>query len=114
MSIKPSHQLRVLTCCYCGARSTLGMRTSERLVCHGCGAPIRKIAAVQPALERKRKKGDHAKPAIPHHAEGKREHLDKDRPARRRKGKRKSKSRSVWYHISEALDDWDDVLDIFD
>lgn len=103
-----------MTCCYCGARSTLSGSGTQRLVCHGCGASIRKIAEVQPALERKRKKTKHAKPACPHRAEAKHAHLDKDRPTRRRKGKRKKKDRSVWYHISEALDDWDDVFDIFD
>jgi hypothetical protein len=104
-----------MTCCYCGARSTLGKDRIERLVCHGCGAPMSKIAEIQSTLEKKRKKKKGAKPAVPHGAERSGKHLDKDRPARRRKGKRR---RSAWYHVAEAFDDLDDwfeeITDIFD
>ena len=120
MKMKSAHPIRVLTCCYCGARSTLGREKARRLVCHGCGAPVRYIRDVQPVLERKRKAKSGGKPgckpAIPHKADRSEGHLDKDRPARRRKGKRRR--RSVWYHVSEAFDDWDDwiedVVDFFD
>ena len=109
---KPSHPIKLVTCCYCGARSTLVLAPGERLLCHGCGAPINHIAPLQPDVEKRRKKRSGPKPAIPHPAERGREHLPKDRPVRRKKGKRKK--RSIWYHIGEAFDDFDDILDIFD
>lgn len=123
MAIKPSHGYKLVTCCYCSARSTLPRKADKRLVCHGCGAPITRIEELQPSLERQRKSHTHAKPSTPHPAEIKGEHLEKDRPSRRRKGKRKDwdrskrkkrKPRSIWHHISEAFDDLDDVFDIFD
>ena len=109
---KSSHPLRVISCCYCGARSTLKPEPGQRLLCHGCGAPITKLEPLQASMERKRKKRGTPKPAIPHHAEGCGGHLAKDRPQRRKKGKRRK--RSIWYHIGEAFDDFDDILDIFD
>ncbi len=115
--MKPSHAMRIITCCYCGARSTLERSKERDLVCHGCGASIQKLEGLQPVLERIHKTpGDsekRKKPSIPHHAEKPRKHLEKDRPARRKKGKRKKK-RSMWYHVREAFDDLDDIFDIFD
>ena len=114
--MKPSHAFRVVTCCYCGARSTLGREKAHRLICHGCGAPVRKIETIQPQIERLAKQGRKAKPAIPHRAERPGKHLDKDRPSRRRKGKRRY--RPIWSRLADAFDDWDDVfedmIDIFD
>lgn len=114
MAVKSSHPIKIVTCCYCGARSTLSGKRAQRLVCHGCGAAIRRIETFQPALERRRKTHDHAKPATPHPAERAGQHLDKDRPARRKKGTRRR--RSVWYYVSEAIDelDLDDIFDVFD
>lgn len=112
MSKRSSHVFKILTCCYCGARSTLAGSRSGRLVCHGCGAPAENLEKIQCVLEKRRKKSDHPKAAVPHPAERAGAHLDKDRPARRKKGKRKK--RSVWYHVAEALDDWDDIFDFFD
>lgn len=106
---KSSHMLRVVTCCYCNARSTFSGDRSERLVCHGCGAPLKRIEALHPDIERRRKKGKGKKPAMPHHAERPHEHLDKDRPARRKKGKRKKRS-----FFGEILDDVFDLDDLFD
>ena len=116
--MKAAHAFKVMTCCYCGARSSIGLGKTARLVCHGCGAPISRIETVQPILERQKKgkRRTKVKPSIPHRAERPHQHLDKDRPARRRKGKRKR--RSVWYHVAEAFDDWDDwfedIVDFFD
>ena len=109
--MKPSHQIRLVTCCYCGARSTLERSKERDLVCNGCGASISRIEAVQPIMEKAKKKSGHKKAATPHRAEKPREHLPKDRPARRRKGKRK---RSMWYYVREAFDDLDDIFDVFD
>ena len=113
--MKSSHPVRVVTCCYCGARSTLEHSRGRNLVCHGCGASIQKLESVQPVLERSAKKHK-KKHAVPHPAEGKRKHLPKDRPAHRKKGKRKKdkRDRGMWYHVREAFDDMDDFFDIFD
>ncbi|MEM9063194.1 MAG: hypothetical protein AAGD13_22260 [Pseudomonadota bacterium] len=108
--MKSSHQIRLVTCCYCGARSTLERIKTSGLSCHGCGASIQKLEGVQPVLERSGKK-HRKKPAVPHRAESEKGHLPKDRPARRKKGKRK---RSMWYHVREAFDDLDDIFDLFD
>lgn len=103
-----------MTCCYCGARSLIGLRAARHdLVCHGCGAPILEIdllAAPGPARPRQRGESRGPKPAIPHPAERPRARLDKDRPVRRRKGRR----RSLWSRAAEAFDDLDDLFDLFD
>lgn len=110
--MKSSHLIRIVTCCYCGGRSTLEHSRGRNLICHGCGASISRIEAIQPVLERAAKpKNRKKKPAIPHPAEGDRKHLAKDRPARRKKGKRR---RGMWYHVREAFDDLDDLDDLFD
>ncbi len=115
--MKSSHAVRIITCCYCGARSTLKRSKERDLVCHGCGAPIQKLEGLQPILERMPKTSGAAesrkKQPIPHRAERPHQHLDKDRPSRRKKGKRRKK-RSMWYHVREAFDDIDDIFDIFD
>ena len=110
---KASHPMKIITCCYCGARSTLSAAPGTRLFCHGCGAAITRLESIQADIEKhkKSKKGG-KKPAIPHNAERDYEHLAKDRPARRKKGKRKK--RSMWHHIGEAFDDLDDIFDFFD
>ncbi|MBK0398622.1 hypothetical protein H0I76_05440 [Limibaculum sp. M0105] len=97
---------RIATCCYCGSRSILpsgGRR--ERLVCHGCGAPIRvlEILGARDAPGRR--------PAVPHPAERPGAHQAKDRAVRRKKGKRKP---GLIARLGRVLDDLDDILDIFD
>lgn len=111
MKIKASHATSITTCCYCGARSTLPAKQRIALVCHGCGAAISKIEPLNPMIERAAKSGKHDKPAVPRRAEKPHQHLPKDRPARRKKGKRK---KGLWYHVSEAFDDLDDIFDVFD
>jgi len=119
--MKASHPTKLITCCYCGARSTLPGRTARRdvLVCHGCGAPITRIEKLQPALEKAKardKSRDMAragKPAIPHPACTAAEYRAKDHPARRRKAKR----RPLFRRLAKALDvdlDLDDVFDVDD
>ena len=116
MTTKPSHPFRIVTCCYCGARSTLGREKPRHLVCHGCGAPVRKIETLQPQIEKLPKSPKRKKPAVPHQAEKHGKHLDKDRPSRRKKGKRRY--RPLWSRLADAFDDFDDVfediVDIFD
>ena len=100
---------RITTCCYCGARSTLPPSARrERLVCHGCGAPIRVIEALGPATGA-RESGRN--PAIPHPAEPRGAHLPKDRPVRRKKGKTRP---GLMRRLGRAFDDLDDLFDIFD
>ena len=114
MKIKSSHPLRVITCCYCGARSTLPPKQATRLVCHGCGAAISRIEELHPGLERQKKSHSHAKPAAPHAAERPGAHAEKDRPARRKKGKHKKRQKSIWHRLTDAVDDFDDIFDLFD
>lgn len=110
--MKASHQIRVLTCCYCGARSTLPRDASRALVCHGCGAPIRRIEKIQPELERMARGATSGRPAHPHPADRHDGHRPQDRPARRRKGKYKKSG--FWDRLRRIADDADDIFDIFD
>jgi hypothetical protein len=122
MPWKPDHTLRIVTCCYCGARSTLAPEGGQRLVCHGCGAPIRRIEAVAAKPMPRAGAARGAKPATPHPAErkadglgdGRGEHLAKDRPVRRKKGKRKRGG--LLHRIAKTFDDLDldDIFDLFD
>jgi hypothetical protein len=110
MPWKHDHTLRIVACCYCGARSTLRAEGGQRLVCHGCGAPVRHIEAVAPRPRRGATGGPKA--ATPHPAERPGEHLAKDRPARRKKGKRKRGG--LLHRLGKRLDDLDDIFDLFD
>lgn len=108
---KKTHRTKIVTCCYCGGRSTFPLERRHALVCHACGAPIRQIEALEVSGERKAPRTK--KHAIAHPAERPGTHLAKDRPARRKKGKRKR--RSIWYHVHEAFDEVEDIFeDIFD
>ena len=109
MPTKASHPTKIVTCCYCSARSTLPVGQRQLLVCHGCGAPIEKIESLQPDAEKRRKPAPGPKPAIPHPAEPRGKHKAKDRPQRRKKGK--YRKRGAWYRFRKALGDWDDLFD---
>lgn len=73
-----------------------------------------RIEALQPGLEKQKKSNAHARPAAPHPAERlERPKKDKDRPSRRKKGKRRQVS--IWHRLTDAVDDFDDVFDdVFD
>ena len=120
MEMKPAHPLRVLVCCYCAARSTLPRQGAAGLVCHGCGAPLSRIETLQPEFERARRHAPGPKPARPHRAERPHEHLEKDRPHRRRKGprrngpRRRQRVKPFWERLGDALDDFDDLDDLLD
>ena len=102
---------RLLTCCYCGARSILPAGGGEkRLVCHGCGAPIREIERLR-QHSRARPSGGKKKPAIPHPAERPGAHAEPDRPSRRKKGKRR---KGIGKRVSKAFDGLEDLFDLFD
>ncbi|MEL6336227.1 MAG: hypothetical protein AAFQ88_06220 [Pseudomonadota bacterium] len=100
---------RLLTCCFCGARSILpaGRTERARLVCHGCGAPISAIEVLEPSGKRKKsKKGA----PVPHPAERRGHHLDKDRSVRRKKGKRRKmgwddRLERFWDKLEDAVED---------
>ncbi|MEM7496818.1 MAG: hypothetical protein AAF371_02355 [Pseudomonadota bacterium] len=107
---RPGSHRRIVTCCYCASRSTLPSKGAARLVCHGCGAPIRVIEALEAPPERRRGKGK--KPAIPHPALEPGEHKRKDMALRRRKGKRrKSLIDRLEDLIEEAVDELEDLFD---
>ncbi|MDT8343158.1 MAG: hypothetical protein RQ752_01885 [Thermohalobaculum sp.] len=104
---------RIASCRSRGSRSILPATTrGERLVCHGCGAPIRVIEAMAPAAPSRARPGArHAHPATPHPAERPGAHQPTDRPLRRRKGKARP---GLLARLGRAFDDLDDILDVFD
>lgn len=105
--------LKVVTCCYCGARSTLSAEGGQRLVCHGCGAPLKRIEALSPKSMPRPGASAGPKPARPHRAERPGEHHWKDRPARRKKGKRRKGG--LLHRLGKAFDELEDIVDdIFD
>ena len=112
MPWKRDHRLKIVTCCYCGARSTLRPEGGQRLVCHGCGAPIERIEALAPKPMPHPGAASARKPATPHAAERPGEHLPKDRPARRKKGKRRRGG--LLHRLGKTFDDLDDIFDLFD
>lgn len=124
-AMKPAHLTKLITCGYCGARSTLPVAAKRQaLVCHGCGAPIETIEILQPALEKRKKSKKRrktAKPAQPHPACDASTYRAKDHPARRKKAKPK-KRRSLFRGLGDVFedvfddvfDDLEDLLDVFD
>ncbi len=104
--------IRIVSCCYCGARSTLGPEGGRRLVCHGCGAPIRHIEALTPKPMPRRGAAAGRRPATPQPAETAGHHLSKDRPARRKKGKRRRGG--LLHRLGKGFDDIDELFDLFD
>jgi hypothetical protein len=108
----PNGTIRIVTCCYCGARSTLGAEGGRRLVCHGCGAPIRRIETLAPKAVSRAGASAGRKRAIPHPAEAPGRHLPKDRPARRKRGKRRRGG--LLHRLGKTFDDLDDIFDLFD
>ncbi|MEO1468672.1 MAG: hypothetical protein AAFV86_06435 [Pseudomonadota bacterium] len=113
---------RLLTCCFCSARSILpaarkDARAGRPLVCHGCGAPITVIAPLA-APPGRRKRDSKAKGApLPHPADRQGHHRDHDRPARRKKGKRRKlgladRLERFWDKLEDAVEDViDEVFD---
>ncbi|MEM6945033.1 MAG: hypothetical protein AAF565_14905 [Pseudomonadota bacterium] len=108
---RPDPHRRIITCCYCSSRSILPREGATRLVCHGCGAPIRVIEMLEAAPE-KRKRKHKKKPAVPHPALERGDHKRKDMALRRRKGKRR---KSLIDRLEDLIEDaWDEIEDIFD
>ncbi|MEM7525254.1 MAG: hypothetical protein AAF360_16170 [Pseudomonadota bacterium] len=99
--------VKMITCCYCGARDALRMGKGARvtLSCLTCGAPVRKMedvridAPTQPVAAAPPKKvNKHRRP----------EHFDAFR--KRKKKKKKSGFARLW----DKVDDVFDLDDIFD
>lgn len=78
---------------------------------------------LQPELEKRRKadgkaggpsrsKKSKQKPAIPHGAERPGQHLGKDRPIRRKKGKRRKGG--FFNTLGKVFDDFDDIGEVFE
>jgi hypothetical protein len=111
---RPDPARRIVTCCYCASRSTLPREGGARLVCHGCGAPIRVVAALEegPRPVRKGKGSRKARPATPHPALPPGAHGRKDLALRRRKGRRrKSLISRLEDLIEDAVEEIGDLLD---
>lgn len=109
---RPYPYRRIVSCCYCGSRSILPREGGLRLVCHGCGAPIRVIEALETPPDKRKRKHKKEKPAVPHPAVERGAHKRKDMALRRRKGKRR-KSLIDW--LEDVIEDaWDDLEDVFD
>lgn len=97
--------VKMITCCYCGARDMFSMGKGKRvaLSCLSCGAPVRKMETVR---------NDSPVPAPAPMPERVNKH--RRRPhyeaVRKRKKKRKSLLSRVWDEIDDVLD-LDDIFD---
>lgn len=101
---------RVVICCYCDARSLVPRGASGRLVCNGCGAPIKLIERLEPSHRAKKpRKKTQLRPAERANA-----HASGDYAYRRRKAKKGRRSKSMLYRIHDAMDDLFDLDDLFD
>ncbi|MEM9781584.1 MAG: hypothetical protein AAF899_03815 [Pseudomonadota bacterium] len=106
-----------MSCCYCGSRSILPVGTARALVCHGCGAPITVVQLLETPIDRKKGKRKGPKPAIPHGADRDDHRRPQDRPARRKKGKRRKtglddRLERFWDKLEDVVDDvFDDIFD---
>lgn len=106
---------RIVICCYCDARSIINPdRERDKLVCHGCGAPIRKLERLEP-LHTKKARKDGPRPGGARPAEYPGEHSEKDRPCRRKKKPKKRKT--LFARLADGAEDLldlDDLFDVFD
>lgn len=109
---------RVVICCYCESRSLLPRTGAGRLVCHGCGAPIRKLEQIEPRHDARiapRK----TKAPVPRPAELPEAHGGRHECVRRRKagrdGSKKLRRKPSWLRrFADDVLDLDDVFDLFD
>ena len=96
--------VKIATCCYCGARTMLKptARDGHELACGSCGAPLHNLKWLK-APEPKRKPAKPAKPA----------HLTwQTLPKKRKKSKPKKRRKSFFSDMLEEA--WDFAEDIFD
>ncbi|MEM7669069.1 MAG: hypothetical protein AAF317_07940 [Pseudomonadota bacterium] len=104
---------RVIICCYCDSRSLIPRDPGPRLVCHGCGAPVKVIEALEPS-HRSRKRDPGVKRQPPRRAKDRDDHAGHHDACRRRKSKKGRKPRGLLYRLHDALDDVLDLDDLFD
>ncbi|PWJ13258.1 hypothetical protein [Jannaschia seohaensis] len=90
--------LKVATCCYCGARTTLRPTAQDGhgLACGSCGAPLTRMKALRP--EQAQAAARH--PTAPH-----------PMPMKPPKKKRKKK-KSLFHKLAKEV--WDEIEEIFD
>ena len=98
--------LKMITCCYCGARDVMRMGKGQRvsLSCLTCGAPVKKVETV------KVKDAIAAAPATPPEKVNKHRRPAHFEAAKKRKKKRKSLLAGILDEAEDFfdLDDWFD------
>ena len=110
---------RIVICCYCDARSILPPDGAGRLVCHGCGAPIRHVEMREPVHTAKARRSPdqarvkHAPPRPAEQPEAHGGHHDACR-RKRKSSKRPKKRKSLFSALADDLFDLDDLFDVFD
>lgn len=99
--------VKMITCCYCGARDVMRMGKGERvtLTCLTCGAPVRKMEAVKVA------EAAAPKPAAPVPEKVNKHRRPKHFEAAK---KRKKKRKSLLAHIIDEAEDFFDFDDWLD
>lgn len=100
--------VKMITCCYCGARDVMRMGKGARvaLSCLTCGAPVKKMEAVTLAEA----VAPHP-PAKPPEKVNRHRRPDHFEAAKKRKKKRKSLLSRIIDEAEDFFDDWDDILD---
>ncbi|MFY0596436.1 MAG: hypothetical protein JXQ85_08405 [Cognatishimia sp.] len=95
---------KIATCCYCGTRAALKLsgEVQHELACSSCGAPLHDIKQMpvkpRPVAKNAEKKQHYDRP------------VSYKKPLKSNKKYRKKKKG----FLSELLDDFDDIFDIFD
>jgi hypothetical protein len=94
---------KILTCCYCGARSLFAPGAGATLSCETCGAPL-KVQKARPAVRERTVKPERTgAAAVPVRVKPEKPHK---KP--KKKKRRKSLFRKV---LSEAVDVIEDIFD---
>ena len=100
--------IKIVTCCYCGAREALVLASETRheLACGNCGAPLRQLKMLRKAAVPVT-----APAATPTRPEPKKHAQKRDKFTRNRP-KKKSKFSKLRSELIEEV--WDFIEDIFD
>lgn len=102
--------VKMITCCYCGARDMMRMGKGTRVAlnCLTCGAPVRKMEAVKASDAARAPAPTPVKPPDKVNKHRRPPHYDAIR--KRKKKKKKSFFAKIW----DEVDDVFDLDDIFD
>ncbi|MCZ4352359.1 hypothetical protein O4H61_07505 [Roseovarius aestuarii] len=112
---------KIATCCYCGTRAALVMRSEGRheLSCAACGAPLHNMKAIparaHPAQETSTTGKPERRAATPRKMSKPRKAPRRDtapEPAPHRPSKRRKPRRGLMKKVFEEI--WDVVEDVFD